>query len=64
VRPLQTILLALAAACPAAAADTINAVFPAPALDRWMYPFNSYARDTAGDQHLRQHAGWHGLRQT
>jgi hypothetical protein len=41
VRPLQTILLALAAACPAAAADTITAVFPAPALDRWMYPFNS-----------------------
>ncbi len=44
IRP--TIALA-AAACtawllaPACAAGTINANFPAPALDRWMYPFNS-----------------------
>jgi hypothetical protein len=35
---MQAAALAL---CATAAGDVINASFPSPALDRWMYPFNS-----------------------
>lgn len=37
-RAIPALALAL---CAAAAGDVINASFPSPSLDRWMYPFNS-----------------------
>lgn len=39
-RIICTVLFTLALA-PVASAESITAVFPAPALDRWMYPFNA-----------------------
>lgn len=41
MRIAPTIALALAMTAAPAEAGTIEARFPAPALDRWMYPFNS-----------------------